>query len=125
MHRNIIFRDPEAPEPPFDPIMSDEKLWARMAAQEAAGSTLLAIPHNSKAFKGRMFEPVDNSGAPLTAEHVRRRADFEPLIEMTLIKSDSKVVASLRPADEFAEFGNAQGMQQFSGRGSRKEDPVR
>jgi hypothetical protein len=127
MHRNVLFRDLNVPDLPFDSITSDdeERLWDWMAAQEAAGATLLAIPHNSNASKGLMFDPVDNSGNPLDADYARRRSHFEPLIEMMQIKGNSEVVASLWPADEFADFENAEGMQQFNGRDFRKENFVR
>jgi hypothetical protein len=78
--------------------VDEEKLWAWMAAQEANGSTLLAIPHNSNGSKGMMFEPVDNAGNPLTKEYAETRAKWEPLIEMMQIKGNSEVVASLWPA---------------------------
>jgi Protein of unknown function (DUF3604) len=127
MHRNVIFRDLNVPELPFDSIISndEEKLWEWMAAQEANGAKLLAIPHNSNASKGFMFEPVDNSGNPINAEYARRRSHFEPLIEMMQIKGNSEVVSSLWPADEFADFENANSMQQFSDRGFKKESFVR
>ncbi len=62
MHRNVFFRDLNVPDMPFSALDSqdEEKLWDWMQAQEDAGMTLLAIPHNSNASKGLMFEPIDN-----------------------------------------------------------------
>jgi hypothetical protein len=118
MHRNVIFRDTIVPDAPLSAIdtSDEEKLWAWMAEQEAAGSTLLAIPHNSNGSKGFMFEPVDNAGNPLSKEYAETRAKWEPLIEMMQIKGNSEVVASLWPSDEFADFENAVSVSSFSGR---------
>jgi hypothetical protein len=118
MHRNVIFRDTVVPEAPLSAIdtADEEKLWAWMAEQEAAGSTLLAIPHNSNGSKGFMFEPVDNAGNPLSKEYAETRAKWEPLIEMMQIKGNSEVVSSLWPSDEFADFENAVSVSSFSGR---------
>jgi hypothetical protein len=127
MHRNVIFRDLNVPEMPFSALDSndEEKLWAWMAEQEAKGSRLLAIPHNSNGSKGLMFEPVDNSGKPLTAEYAKNRSHFERLIEMMQIKGNSEVVRKLWPADEFADFENGDSLATFSGRTYRKENFVR
>ncbi len=127
MHRNVLFRDRVVPDAPLDAITTtdEERLWAWMAEQEAAGSTLLAIPHNSNGSKGLMFEPVDNAGNPIDADYARTRAKWEPLIEMMQIKGNSEVVASLWQADEFADFENALSLQDFNDRTYRKENFVR
>ena len=127
MHRNVIFRDLNVPEMPFSALDSndEEKLWAWMAEQEAKGSKLIAIPHNSNGSKGLMFEPVDNSGKPLTAEYAKNRSHFERLIEMMQIKGNSEVYRKLWPADEFADFENADSVGSFSGRTFRKENFLR
>jgi len=127
MHRNIIFRDLKLPHMPISSIdTSDEEVvWGWLEKQEQQGSTLLAIPHNSNASKGLMFEPVDNKGKPLTAEYAKRRAKWEPLIEMMQIKGNSEVNRKLWPADEFADFENADSMTNYSGRSFEKENFVR
>ena len=127
MHRNVIFRDTLVPDMPISALdtTDEEKLWEWMAVQEANGSTLFAIPHNSNGSKGQMFEPVDNAGNPLTREYAETRAKWEPLIEMMQIKGNSEVVASLWPADEFADFENAESLATFSDRTFRKENFVR
>ena len=127
MHRNVIFRDTVVPDLPLSALdtQDEEELWAWMAEQEANGSTLLAIPHNSNGSKGMMFEPVDNSGNPLTRAYAETRAKWEPLIEMMQIKGNSEVVASLWPADEFADFENAESLGTFSGRSFQKQNFVR
>lgn len=127
MHRNVLFRDTVVPELPLTSIdtFDEEELWAWMAEQDVAGSTLLAIPHNSNGSKGFMFEPVDNAGNPITAAYARNRSRWEPLIEMMQIKGNSEVVASLWPDDEFADFENAVSLQNYSDRTYRRENFVR
>jgi hypothetical protein len=127
MHRNVIFRDLNVPDVPFSALDSndEEKLWAWMAEQEKKGSRLLAIPHNSNGSKGLMFEPLDNAGKPITADYARLRSHFERLIEMMQIKGNSEVHRSFWPADEFANFENADSVGTFSGRTFKKENFVR
>jgi hypothetical protein len=127
MHRNVIFRDTVVPDQPISALdtTDEEELWTWMEAQEANGSTLLAIPHNSNGSKGMMFEPVDNDGNPLTREYAERRAKWEPLIEMMQIKGNSEVVLSLWPADEFADFENAESLATYSDRTFQKQNFVR
>ena len=128
MHRNVIFRDldvlPEVPLSALD-TPDEEKLWAWMAEQEEKGSRLLAIPHNSNGSKGYMFEPMDNSGRPLSAEYARLRSHFERLIEMMQIKGNSEVHRKFWPADEYADFENGDSVGSFSGREFNKENFVR
>jgi len=128
MHRNVIFRDLDRlPEMPLSALDTDneEKLWAWMAEQEKKGSKLLAIPHNSNGSKGLMFAANDRAGKPLTAEYARLRSHFERLIEMMQIKGNSEVIPKFWPADEFANFENAESLQTFSGRTYRKDNFVR
>lgn len=127
MHRNVIFRDTVVPDLPLSALdtVDEEELWAWMEDQEANGSTLLAIPHNSNGSKGLMFEPVDNSGAALTKDYAEKRSKWEPLIEMMQIKGNSEVVASLWPADEFANFENAESLASFSDRTYQRQNFVR
>ncbi len=127
MHRNVIFRDLNVPAMPLSSLDTndEEKLWAWMTEQEAKGMKLLAIPHNSNGSKGLMFEPLDNSGKPLTAEYARLRSHFERLIEMMQIKGNSEVYRKFWPADEFSGFENADSLGSFSGRTFKKENFVR
>ncbi|WP_345742119.1 DUF3604 domain-containing protein [Ruegeria faecimaris] len=93
--------------------------------QEAAGSTPLAIPHNSNGSKGLMFEPIDNAGNPITREYAERRAKWEPLIEMMQIKGNSETHPGVSPNDEFANFVNAESIAAFSERFFRTDGFVR
>ncbi|WP_439107903.1 DUF3604 domain-containing protein [Congregibacter sp.] len=127
MHRNVVFRDDKVPAAPFSSIDSpdEEQLWDWMQQQEAMGSSLLAIPHNSNASKGFMFEPLDNSENPIDAEYARLRSHFEPLIEMMQIKGNSEVHRKFWPADEFADFENGDSVETFSKRSFAKQNFVR
>jgi hypothetical protein len=127
MHRNVLFRDMNVPEAPLTAIdtNNEEKLWAWMGQQEAAGSKLFAIPHNSNASKGLMFAPQDKSGKPLDAGYARTRGKWEPLIEMMQVKGNSEVVASLWTTDEFADFENAPTIQDYRDRTFKKQSFVR
>jgi hypothetical protein len=127
MHRNVFFRDQVVPDAPFTTVDSpdEERLWAWMQAQEKAGSTLLAVPHNSNASKGYMFEPVNNAGQPIDAAYARARSHFEPLIEMMQIKGNSEVHRKFWPADEFADFENGDSIETFSKRTFAKKNFVR
>jgi hypothetical protein len=127
MHRNVLFRDMNVPDIPLSAIDTDdeERLWQWMAEQDRKGVQLFAIPHNSNASKGFMFESVDNSGNPLDADYAQTRSQFEPLIEMMQIKGNSEVVASLWPADEFADFENALSLQNANDRTFKTQSFVR
>lgn len=127
MHRNVFFRDNDLPDQPFSAIDSpdEEQLWAWIISQRTAGKNVFAIPHNSNGSKTQMFEPVDNSGNPLTAEYAKMRTDIEPLIEMMQIKGASEVHRKFWPTDEFADFENADSMARFSKRVADERNYVR
>ncbi len=127
MHRNVLFRDLDVPEVPFSALDSSdvEKLWDWMEEQEAAGRRLTAIPHNSNASKGLMFKLVDNSGKPIDAVYAERRSHFERVVELMQVKGSSEVHRRFWPADEFADFENADSIQAYSDRSLQKGNFVR
>lgn len=127
LHRNILFRDMVVPEYPvgYADYNREEALWGWMAQQEKKGSTLLAIPHNSNASKLMMFNPNDSKGNPITKEYAELRSHFERTIEMMQIKGNSEVHRKFWPADEFADFENADSVADFSNRGLDKRNFVR
>ncbi|MFN9494171.1 MAG: DUF3604 domain-containing protein, partial [Sphingobacteriales bacterium] len=127
LHRNIIFRTNKVTDLPMSAyeIPREEALWEWMKKENEAGHTLLAIPHNSNASKGLMFNEVDSKGKPIDAAYAKTRQEFEPLIEMMQIKGNSEVVPRFWANDEFADFENATTMEKYSGRVFMKKNFVR
>ncbi|MFC0589292.1 DUF3604 domain-containing protein [Novosphingobium aquiterrae] len=113
LHRNVIFRDGKDKVSQIDPLdptneLTPDKLWDYMDAYQAkTGGKVLAIPHNSNVSNGLMFMMTDGSGKPMTAAWAKRRADHEPVVEVTQIKGDSEAHPFLSPNDEFAGYGTA------------------
>lgn len=127
LHRNVFFRDIRVPEIPMSyiEINREDALWAWMGKLERIGASVIAVPHNSNASKGMMFDPLDPQGKPIDAAYARTRAHFEPLIEMMQVKGNSEVHRNFWAADEFANFENADSMANYSGRVAKKENFVR
>jgi hypothetical protein len=127
LHRNVIYRDANVPDMPvsYIDINREDGLWEWMREHEAGGSRALAIPHNSNASKQMMFPDVNAGGDPVDRDYARTRAHFEPLIEMMQIKGNSEVHRTFWAADEFADFENADSIQNNSGRTFQKRDFVR
>jgi hypothetical protein len=124
LHRIMVFRNENVPDQivSYIDINEEERLWEWMQRQEAAGNSVLAIPHNSNAAKGRMFPDTDNFGAPLNVEYARMRAQYEPLFEMAQAKGASEVHRFFWPDDEFSDFENADSIQDFSDRTYTRRD---
>lgn len=127
LHRNVIFRDMTVPLQPYSAIDSSDEteLWAWMAEQEANGSTLFAIPHNSNAGKGLMFPATYPDGTPIDADYAAMRNRYERSIEIMQVKGNSEVHRQFWPNDEFADFENADSMQNYSERTPMKNNFVR
>lgn len=127
LHRNVFFRDMNVPDMPMSyvDINREDGLWRWMKGLEDAGMNVFAVPHNSNASKGMMFDPNDPEGSPIDAEYAEMRAHFEPLIEIMQIKGNSEVHRSFWAADEFANFENADSLANYSGREMKKENFVR
>jgi hypothetical protein len=106
LHRNVLFRDANVPALPFTRLDSPnpEDLWAWMDANREAGIESLAIPHNSNASDGLMFDLVMFDGGPLDAEYAATRMRNEPLVEQTQVKGTSDTHPLLSPNDEWADF---------------------
>jgi hypothetical protein len=109
MHRNVIFQG-KAPGAPFSAAESKnpEDLWAWMEMQRAKGIEGLAIPHNSNASDGMMFDWNDSKGRPIDIAYARSRALNEPLVELYQHKGQSETSPLLSAADEFADFERAE-----------------
>ena len=113
LHRVVMFRgDKKAADQvmPYSSITGTrtEMLWDYMDNYEKlTGDKALAIPHNSNVSNGLMFELTGPDGGPMSAEHARRSAAKEPVVEITQIKGDSEAHPFLSPNDEFAGYGVA------------------
>jgi hypothetical protein len=92
LHRNVVFRGTDVPELPFSSIESrrPEDLWNYMETARAAGSDVLAIPHNANKSDGLMFQTVDSDGNPIDAAYAAIRMANEPLVEAFQINSRSR-----------------------------------
>jgi hypothetical protein len=112
LHRNVVFRGTDVPELPFSSIESrrPEDLWNYMETARAAGSDVLAIPHNANKSDGLMFQTVDSDGNPIDAAYAAIRMANEPLVEAFQIKGQSEVHPALSPDDEFADFEVREGL---------------
>jgi hypothetical protein len=105
LHRNVIFRGNTAPHP-FSSVDSNkpEELWAWLDNIRRQGYEALAIPHNSNASNGLMFDWVDSHGKPIDQAYAEERASNEPLAEISQNKGASETLPELSPNDEFANF---------------------
>lgn len=105
LHRNVIFRGNDAPNP-FTSVDSakPEDLWAFLDKARAEGHEALAIPHNSNASNGLMFDWNDSNGRPIDQAYAEARATNEPLLEISQNKGNSETHPVLSPNDEFAGF---------------------
>ena len=94
-HRNVIFADgPELTSQviPFSSLDSSdpEDLWAYLHDyEERLGGKALAIPHNGNLSGNRMFALTTDQGKPLDQTYARFRSRWEPLYEVTQIKTIS------------------------------------
>jgi hypothetical protein len=92
LHRNILFAGTDVPELPFDAVSfpTPQALWRQLEAfcQARPGCDVLAIPHNPNLGQGLMFELET-----LEAEDLRRRARYEPLVEIFQTKGSSECLA--------------------------------
>jgi hypothetical protein len=88
LHRNVFFRTAQVPATVMSALdlNNEEKLWGWLASLESQGMPVMAIPHNSNASMGRTFPDLSAAGSPIDAGYARRRAHFEPLIEMMQVR---------------------------------------
>jgi len=119
LHRNVFFRDVKrVPDQAmgYAEFNRETELWQWLAELDKQGIRGMAIPHNSNASKGMMFDANMPDGKPLTKEYVSLRNRFERSIEMMQIKGNSEVHRNFWAADEFADFENADSLGDYSGR---------
>jgi hypothetical protein len=110
LHRNVIFRDGSERAKqvlPYSTYDSDnpEDLWNYLENYETAtGGQVLAIPHNGNLSNGMMFMLETFDGEQFDANYASRRAEWEPLVEVTQPKGTGEAHPFLSPDDAFADF---------------------
>ncbi|MBW4935260.1 DUF3604 domain-containing protein [Marinobacter sp. F4206] len=109
LHRNVIFRDGADRTRqivPFSALDSDdpEDLWDYLEAYEKeTGGQVLAIPHNGNLSNGMMFMLETFDGEAFDEAYARRRAEYEPVVEVTQPKGTGETHPFLSPDDAFAD----------------------
>jgi uncharacterized protein DUF3604 len=105
LHRNVIFRGGSAPSPftSWD-SRNPEDLWDWLDAIRMQGFEALAIPHNSNASNGLMYDWLDSSAGYIDRGYAEERQANEPLSEISQNKGASETHPLLSPNDEFADY---------------------
>jgi len=110
LHRVVIFGDDAARAGRMLPFSAQdssdpEDLWSALEQYEKqTGGRVMAIPHNGNLSNGLMFAETTLDGDPLSPDYARRRARWEPVVEVTQVKGDGETHPVLSPTDEFADY---------------------
>ena len=110
IHRVVVFADGAertGQVVPFSLLDSQnpEDLWRYLEGYETStGGRALAHVHNGNLSNGTAFGVTRFNGEPIDADYARRRARWEPIMEITQIKGDGETHPKLSPDDEFADF---------------------
>jgi hypothetical protein len=105
LHRNVIFRGDAAPSPFTSWDSRDPAdLWDWLDAIRKQGFEALAIPHNSNASNGLMYDWLESSGGYIYRAYAEARQANEPLSEISQNKGASETHPLLSPSDEFANY---------------------
>jgi len=116
LHRNVIFRNDAVPALPITYVEQPtaQGLWTALehACRDASERCdVQVIPHNSNISGGRMFEPQNADGSPLTAADAAFRASIERVAEVTQHKGDSECRPGVLTTDELCGFEKWSGTQ--------------
>lgn len=120
LHRNVIFRNEIVPALPTSYMERETPQGLWQALQDDCllglpGCDALAIPHNPNASGGKLFEPINPDGSPLSAADAAERTAMEPLVEMNQHKGDSECRPGVNGAtDEVCGFEKLNRLQLFS-----------
>ena len=103
IHRNVIYRGNNVSDVPFSSLDSNqpEGLWDFLDAENSAGRTVFAIPHNANISNGNMY---GNLPVQIDEAYASRRNSLEPVHEILQVKGASEVHPLLSADDEFADF---------------------
>lgn len=122
LHRNVIFKGPSAPSPfTASDSVRPEDLWTWIDKIRKQGYEALAIPHNSNASNGMMYDWVDSDRKTIERSYARRRQAHEPLSEIAQTKGASETHPLLSPTDEFANYEIFDFGAQWRGQDSRPQ----
>lgn len=105
LHRVVLFKGDSAPNPfsSFDSKFPED-LWCWLNSIREQGFEALAIPHNSNASSGLMYEWLDSTSQRIDRDYALSRQMNEPLCEISQSKGASETNPVLSPDDEFADF---------------------
>ena len=110
LHRIVVFADGAdkteqvLPFSLFD-SQDPQDLWTYMDKyEEKTGGRVLAHVHNGNLSNGLAFNTSKFNGEPMDRAYAERRAQHEPIMEITQIKGDGETHPFLSPDDEFADF---------------------
>ena len=105
LHRVVIFEGDSAPMP-FSSFDSKypEDLWSWLNEVRSQGFEAIAIPHNSNASAGLMYEWLDSTSQRIDAKYATARQINEPVCEISQSKGASETHPELSPSDQFADF---------------------
>jgi hypothetical protein len=105
LHRNVIFRGNAAPAPfTSNDSPNPEDLWRWLEQIRKQGYEAIAIPHNSNASNGLMYDWTTLDGRPIDRAYAELRRANEPLVEVGQAKGSSETNPTLSPNDEFSNF---------------------
>ena len=99
IHRNVLFVGGPSVTLTTRPFTNTdsknpEDLWANLTLyKKATGSDVIAIPHNSNLSQGNMFKTMTTDGKAISREYARIRSDIEPIVEVTQIWNDQRLLA--------------------------------
>ena len=105
-HRNVIFRNQTVPDKvvsAYDAPTAPD-LWAMLEASCIGECDFLTIPHNLNRYYGKAFARVNEDGGAYSADDWRRRAEFEPVVEMFQAKGASECAIGVGTTDEQCAF---------------------
>ncbi len=104
LHRNVIFGSDQVPALPFSYLdgNQEQELWSALEKDclTKDGCDVLTIPHNSNLSSGLMFEPLDANGKPIDSAYAKKRAAFEPLVEIIQHKGASECMPEMGNDEE-------------------------
>ncbi|MBJ22679.1 MAG: hypothetical protein CL933_24985 [Deltaproteobacteria bacterium] len=106
IHRNVVYGSERAPDRPFSSIDSQrpQDLWRALEAQNDAGQSVIAIPHNMNESGGRMYPSESIEDLVWSESEAMRRRRIEPVSEIYQVKGSSEAHPELSPDDPFADF---------------------